>query len=230
MTGALMPALKTAGAIGAPIGVLPGPCSNRRRAAWSGAGMAEAADAVERRRASWMAAAQAGDGAAYAALLRECAPLIRAIARRRGLSPERAEDAVQDVLLTIHRVRQTYDPARPFSAWLRAIAERRVIDALRRDGRRSAREVHDPFALEAQVDTAPEPGQAIDAARQMGQVRAALASLPPRQREAVEQIGLYGRSLEEASAATGRTKVALKVNLHRALKTLRLRLGQDPEA
>ncbi len=191
--------------------------------------MAEAADAVERRRAGWMAAAQAGDGAAYAALLRECAPLVRAIARRRGLSPERAEDAVQDVLLTIHRVRQTYDPARPFSAWLRAIAERRVIDALRRDGRRNAREVHDPIAMEAQADAAPEPGQAIDAARQMGQVRAALAGLPPRQREAVEQIGLHGRSLDEAAAATGRTKVALKVNLHRALKTLRLRLGPDSE-
>jgi RNA polymerase sigma-70 factor (ECF subfamily) len=83
--------------------------------------------------------------------------------------------------------------------------------------------------MESHADAAPEPGQAIDAARQLGQVRAALAGLPPRKREAVEQIGLQGRSLDEAAAATGRTKVALKVNLHRALKTLRQRLGQDSE-
>jgi RNA polymerase sigma-70 factor (ECF subfamily) len=190
----------------------------------------EAADAAERRRGELMAAAQAGDGAAYAALLRECLPMIRGIARRRGLSPERAEDAAQDVLLTIHRVRHTYDPSRPFSAWLRAISERRVIDALRRDGRRHAREVHDALAMEAAPDASPEPGEAIDAARQLGQVRAALASLPPRQREAVEQIGLHGRSLAEAAEATGRTKVTLKVNLHRALKTLRSRIGGDADA
>ncbi|HEX4262272.1 MAG TPA: sigma-70 family RNA polymerase sigma factor [Acetobacteraceae bacterium] len=187
-------------------------------------------DAAERRRGELMAAAQAGDGAAYAALLRDCLPTIRAIARRRGLSPDRAEDAVQEVLLTIHRVRHTYDPSRPFSAWLRAITERRVIDALRRDGRRQAREVHDPIAMEAEPDGTPEPGDAIDAIRQMGQVRAALASLPPRQREAVEQIGLRGRSLAEAAEATGRTKVTLKVNLHRALKTLRTRIGGDADA
>lgn len=46
--------------------------------------MAEAADAAERRQAGWMAAAQAGAGAAYGALLRECVHVIRAIARRRG--------------------------------------------------------------------------------------------------------------------------------------------------
>ncbi len=190
----------------------------------------EAADAAERRRGELMAAAQAGDGTAYATLLRECLPMIRGIARRRGLSPERAEDTAQDVLLTIHRVRHTYDPSRPFSAWLRAISERRVIDALRRDGRRHAREVHDTLAMEAAPDASPEPGEAIDAARQLGQVRAALASLPPRQREAVEQIGLHGRSLAEAAEATGRTKVTLKVNLHRALKTLRRRIGGDADA
>ncbi len=60
-----------------------------------------------------MGAAQAGDGAAYAHLLREILPYIRAIVRRHHAAPDRQEDVVQDVLLTIHRVRHTYDPARP---------------------------------------------------------------------------------------------------------------------
>jgi RNA polymerase sigma-70 factor (ECF subfamily) len=209
------------------IGLQAAACSNPGRFGRSGAAMTAAGEEAERRRAAWMAAAQAGDRAAYAALLQDCVGPVRAIARRRGLSPERTEDVVQDVLLTLHRVRHTYDPSRPFSAWLHAIAERRVIDALRRDGRQRAREVHDPLAMDQHPDAAPAPDQGIDRTRRMDQVRAALGALPPRQREAVELLGLQGRSLEEAAAATGRTKIALKVNLHRALKALKARIGQD---
>jgi DNA-directed RNA polymerase specialized sigma24 family protein len=50
--------------------------------------------------------------------------------------------------------------------------------------------------------------------------------LPERQREAVKALVLNEQSLAEASAATRRSQGALKVNLHRALKALRLKLGQ----
>ena len=66
------------------------------------------------RRSAWMAAAQAGDGAAYQALLRDCIPVIQSIARRRGVAADHVDDVVQDVLLTVHRSRQTYDPGRSF--------------------------------------------------------------------------------------------------------------------
>ncbi|MEA2953447.1 MAG: hypothetical protein QOJ96_2967, partial [Alphaproteobacteria bacterium] len=98
------------------------------------------------RRSAWMAAAQAGDSAAYERLLRDCVPLIKAVARRQGVFGDRTDDVVQDVLLTIHRARQTYDPARSFTAWLRVIAERRAIDLLRQTGRQGAREIHAPLA------------------------------------------------------------------------------------
>ena len=88
------------------------------------------------RRSAQMAAAQAGDRAAYEALLRDCVPLIRAVALRQGVGADHVEDVVQDVLLTVHRARQTYDPGRSFNGWLRTIAERRAIDLLRRIGRR----------------------------------------------------------------------------------------------
>ena len=45
------------------------------------------------------------------------------------------EDAVQDVLMTVHSIRQTYDPNRPFGPWLVTIAHRRVVDRLRRTTR-----------------------------------------------------------------------------------------------
>ena len=91
--------------------------------------------AEDARRSALMAAAQAGDKIAYQTLLRDCVPLIRAIARRLGVNPGQVDDVVQEVLLTIHRARQTYDPVRSFTAWLRIIAERRAIDLLRQSGR-----------------------------------------------------------------------------------------------
>ena len=59
-----------------------------------------------------LAAAQRGDGAAYAAFLRAILPFVRAVARRRCWSEDMAEDAAGGALLTIHRVRHTYEPGR----------------------------------------------------------------------------------------------------------------------
>jgi RNA polymerase sigma factor (sigma-70 family) len=184
-------------------------------------------DGRDRRRGQWMAAAQAGDGAAYDALLRDCLPLIASVARGRGVPPETVDDVVQETLMAVHRARHTYDPGRSFTAWLRAIAERRAIDALRGQGRRRAREVHDPAAYEAHADDGDAAAAAL-AAERGARLRRAVAALPEGQRQAVEQLSLAERSLAEAAEATGRATGALKVNLHRALKTLRLRLnGED---
>jgi RNA polymerase sigma factor (sigma-70 family) len=176
------------------------------------------------RRTAQMAAAQAGDRGAYEALLRDCVPLIKAIAVRRGVPADRSDDVVQDVLLTIHRARHTYDPARSFTAWLRVISERRAIDFLRHVRRHVTRELHVPLAFETYPDERADPMRGVESADAAGLVGEALATLPPRQREAVEALVLNEQSLSEAAASTRRTKVALKVNLHRALKALRQRL------
>ncbi len=43
---------------------------------------------------------------------------------------------MQEVLLAVHLKRHTYDPAAPFAPWLFAVTRNKVIDALRRRGRR----------------------------------------------------------------------------------------------
>ena len=179
---------------------------------------------ADRRRSAWMAAAQAGDGAAYQALLRDCIPVIKSVARRRGVVADRIDDVVQDVLLTIHRARQTYDPSRSFTAWLSVITDRRAIDLLRRIHRQDVREVYAPLAFESHADQAADPAQEFAHADATGTVARALASLPTRQREAVQHLVLEERSLADAAALTRRTKGSLKVNLHRALKALRGRM------
>jgi RNA polymerase sigma-70 factor (ECF subfamily) len=184
----------------------------------------ELADSEERWR-GLMKAAQDGDRAAYNHLLREVAPFIRALAMRQLRTPDRAEDAVQDVLLTVHRVRHTYDPNRPFKPWLATITHRRCVDLFRRRGRTAAYETSNETAYETFAD--PGANRALEVHAATDGLGEAIASLPAQQREAVELLKLREMTLAEASEASGRSVAALKVNVHRAIKSLRARLVGD---
>ena len=173
-----------------------------------------------------MKAAQAGDTAAYSTLLRAVMPLVRNVVRRaRGfLGAADVEDLVQDVLLSLHAVRATYDPARPFIPWLLAITRNRLADGARRYARRSAHEVQVDelpvtFAEEAANIETESYGDS-DALRQ------AIQALPPGQRTAVEMLKLKELSLKEAAAASGMSIGALKISMHRAMASLNRSLAK----
>jgi RNA polymerase sigma-70 factor (ECF subfamily) len=177
-------------------------------------------------RAEWsalMAAAQSGDARAYRQLLAELAPFLRFVARRRGLDPASCDDVAQDIMLTIHRVRHTYDPDRPFVPWVLSIAYRRIIDLHRRDGRIRGQETSVPELLETFPD--PTPNLDLEIAEQREWLRQALVSLPRKQREALELVKLRDMSVAEAAARSGQSPGAIKVNVHRAIKSLRAILG-----
>jgi RNA polymerase sigma factor (sigma-70 family) len=178
------------------------------------------------RRSALMAAAQTGDRVAYETLLRDCVSFIIGLGRRQGVPADRIDDVVQEVLLTVHRARATYDPRRSFEAWLRTIVERRAIDLLRQMRRHRRREVHAPLAAQSYVDETIDASAGIEHKEASGMIAAALAELPRRQREAVSLLVIGERSLDETAVLTGRSKGSLKVNLHRALKALRLRLDR----
>ena len=167
-----------------------------------------------------------GDRRAYERLLRACVPVIRAAALRQGLSGPAIEDAVQETLITIDSARHTWDPGRAFLPWLRALARYRSIDVARRVGRTRAYEIHAPTQAERVADAGATAETRAGAQEAAARVRAAVAQLPPGQRQAVEHLALAERSLDETAALTGRSKVALKVNLHRAILAMRRRLGE----
>ncbi|HKB62315.1 MAG TPA: sigma-70 family RNA polymerase sigma factor [Burkholderiales bacterium] len=172
----------------------------------------------------YMARAQGGDREAYRRLLEDVTPYLRSIAARHFQNSGDIEDTVQEVLLTVHAVRHTYDPARPFGPWLVAIANRRVVDGLRRQGRSRAREV----ALETGHETFAAPQANLAEAASDGRVlRDAVEQLPPGQRDAIRMLKLQEMSLKEAAAVSGMTVAALKVATHRALKSLRKVLGRQ---
>ena len=173
-----------------------------------------------------MAAAQAGDRVAYETLLRDCVSFIVGLARRQGVPPDRIDDVVQEVLLTVHRARAAYDPQRSFEAWLHVIVERRAIDVLRQTRRHGEREVYAPLASEGYADQTVDVSAAIERKEKIRRIGAALIELPHRQREAVHYLMLGEKSLDETAVLTGRSKGSLKVNLHRALKALRLKVDR----
>ena len=168
--------------------------------------------------AALMARAQDGDQAAYRRLLTEILPYLRTVARGYHRGPADVEDAVQDALVTLHTVRQTYDPARPFKPWLAAIARRRAIDRLRRVRRTRGREtVLEP---EHETNLADETNRETEGGDTRA-LRAAVEQLPPGQRQAVTLLKLQEKSLKEAAAESGMSVASLKVATHRAMKSLR---------
>ena len=165
-----------------------------------------------------MARAQDGDRGAYRRLLEEITPFLRSLAARRHRDLSDVEDAVQDVLLTLHAIRDTYDPACPFGPWLVAIANHRLIDRLRRQGRLRSRET--ALMPEHETFSAGQPNL-CEKSLDRRELREAVEKLPAGQRQAVRLLKLEERSLKEAAAISGMSIGSLKVATHRALKSLR---------
>ncbi len=169
-----------------------------------------------------MAHAQEGDQSAYRQLLYEITGYLRSLVARHHRNPADVEDTIQDILLTIHAVRHTYDPSRPFGPWLVAIAHRRIIDRLRRQGRLRLRET--PLEPEHETFAAAETNLPETAGEERA-LREAIDSLPQSQRQAITLLKLKEMSLKEAESVSGISIAALKVATHRGVKTLRRILG-----
>jgi len=179
----------------------------------------------DRHLANLMRLTQGGDGAAYAELLTKVVPLVRNVVRQRvhRLQRQDVEDIAQDVLLSLHAARATYDPGRPFLPWLMAIARNRAADAARRGARRIANEVaSDPLPETFPVEGANLPHETYGDGQALAR---AMADLPSGQRRAIELTKLREMPLKEAAAVSGTSVGALKVAVHRGISALRRALG-----
>ena len=165
---------------------------------------------------AWMRAALAGDTSAYGKFLHSIAPYIRAVARSRcrrlGVLESDAEDIVQEVLLTIHLKRATWDQSGPIGAWVATITRNKVIDTFRRRGRRVSVPIEEVMdKLEAEDQPHKVPPRNIDMF---------LAQLGAQQQEIVRSISLNGSSIRATAERLKMTEGAVRVALHRALKAL----------
>jgi len=171
---------------------------------------------------SWaqlMRLVQEGDQEAYRLFLDEIGPVLFNFVRRRVFNPEMVLDVYQEVLLTLHKARHTYDPGRPLGPWLFTVARNSMLDALGRNRKFAEREVP--------VEFLPESVEAERDGSLDDRLYQALQELSPLNREAVELLKIKGLSLEEASAVLKISVPAVKVRAHRGYEQLRKLLAEE---
>jgi RNA polymerase sigma-70 factor (ECF subfamily) len=134
-----------------------------------------------------------------------------------------AEDVAQVAWLKAHRARASYSEAMgSVETWLRSIARNEAIDHYRRS-RCRPEDLDD--RSDAHTADALDVGAAIDTARRVASARAALATLPAAQREAVTSLYLDGHDHHTAAALAGCEPGALRVRAHRGVAALRSALA-----
>ena len=159
-------------------------------------------------------AAQAGDGAAFAALVRPHLPALAAFIRRVSPRPDLAEDALQDTLLRAWRHLSGFRGESSFRTWLFAIAWRAAQTAAARAGDISGAEVPDL------ADPAPGPEEQAVGHVLAGQVIHLLERLRPAWREAISRVDVRGQPLAVAAQEMGIPLGTLKTYLHRGRREL----------
>ncbi len=157
----------------------------------------------------------AGDGAAHQRLLHILSARFRTFFRNRlqNGDPSQAEDLVQETLIAIHTRGETYNPARPITAWVYAIARYKLIDHFRRTRTKG---------VSAPVDEVAElfSSERADATEPARDVAVLLDQLPLKQRTAIRLVKLEELSVREAAARTGLTESDIKISIHRGMKKL----------
>lgn len=173
---------------------------------------------VEARLKELMLASLAGDAQSYRVLLDEVAKLLRQYFLRRLADAHRgdADDLVQETLLALHTRRQTYEPDRPFTAWLHAIARYKLIDHFRRNRIRATVPLDDVEDLFLQDNS--------DAAADRMDVDRLLQTIPEKSRDLIYRTKIEGQSIAEAARSTGLSESLVKVSIHRGLKAIAAKL------
>jgi RNA polymerase sigma factor (sigma-70 family) len=151
-----------------------------------------------------MQLSQGGDKQAYTVLLEQCSKWLARYFRQK-IAPDAVDDLVQDVLISLHRKRASYDPTRPFLPWLAAIARYRWVDRLRQTYRHHADELGD-------YDAAEESHEEVVGARIS--IDRLLGLIPDAQAKCIRIVKI------EACEQTGQSESLVKVNIHRGLKKL----------
>ena len=170
--------------------------------------------------------AQRGDRAAFEELVRRTSRLVYARLYLETGDVHRAEDLLQETLLTAFRnLAQLSEPAK-FRSWLLRIAQNQAIDAARRDLRQKRQAGPSPPAVRLweAASTEPPPGHRAEQGELRQQVLAVLRALPEEYRLPLTMRYLAGADYETIQVQMGLTNGSLRGLLHRGLNLLRAEL------
>ncbi len=165
------------------------------------------------------------DRAAFADLFALYAPRLGAFFRSLGADAGKAEELVQEVMLTIWHRAEHYDPGQgSANTWIFTVARNKRIDAFRRE-RRPEVDPNDPMLV---PDSEPSPHQAIEAAETERLLKQAVDELPEDQKKLLRMWYYDDKSHGAIAAAQDLPLGTVKARLRRALAQLRLTLPERP--
>jgi RNA polymerase sigma-70 factor, ECF subfamily len=168
--------------------------------------------------ADTIAAAMAGDVAAFERLYREYSPRVYGLCLRLTGQREAAEDCTQESFVAAWRALARFESRSRFSTWLHRIAVHTVLS--RRRGLRNQYEVGEPLLG---LPDRPDPGSGAPPM----DVERAIAALPDGARHVLVLVGIYGHSHADAAASLGIAEGTCKAQLHRARQLLSSALGLE---
>jgi RNA polymerase sigma-70 factor, ECF subfamily len=176
--------------------------------------------------AELMARYQAGDGAAFDALVALVGPILyRFFVHGQVGDATVADDLYQELWLRAHDARHTFRPGEPVLPWLFGVARHVVLDHRRRFARHRRRVDALEQAGDAAASVLPQPAAAADTRAETAQMlHLAMEGLPESQREALFLLKVEGLPVKEAARIAGTSEGALKVRAHRAYAAVRARL------
>ncbi len=171
--------------------------------------------------------AQAGDRAAFAALVREHGNEVYTLARRLVGDPHLAADVAQETLIRAWKALPKFRGDAALSTWLHRI----TVNTAWTHKKRARR--HSGYSLDEVADTAApmtvdHPEMAGEIQELRGRLRQALDTLPEAQRQVVVMKDVYDWSHAEIAEAMGISVSAAKVRLHRARARLARYLEASP--
>lgn len=190
---------------------------------------------ADRRRAVEDAALVSGvgrrDAGALEALYERYGRPCHALARRILNDDQLAQDVVQEVFLTLWRSAERFDVDRgSFAGWLLSMTHHKAVDAVRREENLRKRRTSIDVLQFTESDVPSVPDEVWSGLRRE-QVRAALLTLPPPQREALALAYFGGYTQREIAGLTGlplgTVKTRMLLGMRRLRETLR---GIAPEA
>lgn len=162
----------------------------------------------------------AGDAAAYADFLNQLSPILRRVIGRK-IPIGDVEDVLQEVLISIHKARHTYDGGRPLMPWVIAITSFRVTDCLRKTYSEMRHQQVDIADYENVLEAVTETPGDNESINEM------LDGVGRRERKILSLMHVEGYTASEVGSQLGMKESAVKVAAHRAIKKIRERLGND---
>ena len=158
-----------------------------------------------------------GEIAAFDALYDAFAGRLRGYLLSQCRDAALADDLLQETFLQIHRSRRTYEPGRPVTPWVYAIARNVYLMKRRSAGRRARFE--ETLAVAARSTGVSR--DALDTIVESDEVRRALRDVPADQRQALLMHHVQGWSFVEIAERLGIRVNAAKTRAFRGMKKLR---------